>query len=169
MTARLTLNAIRARTVEVGDCWIWQQATSSTGYPIIKPTGQPCQLVRRLVVALDDRPAEPRQPVASLCNDRRCVNPAHLYPSTPRQIGRQAAARGAFAGPIRARRVALAQRASPRAKLTMEIARAIRASTAPAWQEAARYGVNKSLIKAIRAGRAWREYSSPWAGMGSRT
>ena len=45
----ITIDQIRARCAEVGDCWIWQNAVSNTGYPIIKVKGCNCQFVRRVV------------------------------------------------------------------------------------------------------------------------
>ena len=65
----LTLDHIKARTEEVGDCWIWQQGATN-GYPQMKVQGRCCKLVRRMVVEIDGRPAEPRH--AGLLDFRRC-------------------------------------------------------------------------------------------------
>ncbi len=68
----LTLAHIKARTEEVGDCWIWQQGATN-GYPQMKVQGRCCKLVRRMVVEIEGRPAEPRQP-GSLPAVRRCAS-----------------------------------------------------------------------------------------------
>ena len=38
----LTLAHIKARTEEVGDCWIWQQGATN-GYPQMKVQGRCCK------------------------------------------------------------------------------------------------------------------------------
>lgn len=70
----ITLDQIYSRCEEVGDCWIWQGATSDTGYPIMKRHGGPCLLVRRVVMQLTDRPPAARQPVTAACEDKRCCS-----------------------------------------------------------------------------------------------
>ena len=62
----ITIQEIKDRTDEVGECWIWKRGTTS-GYPQLKVPGRACKLVRRLVVELDGRPAEVRQPVITTC------------------------------------------------------------------------------------------------------
>lgn len=164
----ITLQIIHDRCDEVGDCWLWKDATGAQGYPIIRRRPGGCQLVRRVVVALDGRPAMARQPVASTCGEKLCCNPAHLAPSTIAAVAKKAAANGSFSRPERAARIAASKRKSDSAKLTMEQAREIRASTESGPVLAERYGVNRSLIGGIRRGQAWRDYSNPFAGLGAR-
>ncbi len=161
----LTLKTIHDRCDEVGECWIWKDAVGQHGYPIIRRRPGGCLLVRRVAVALDGRPAAPRQPVACTCNEKRCCNPAHLKPSSPKAIGKAAAARGSFASKSRAAKIAAGKRSSGSAKLTMEQVREIRLSEDSGPVLAERYGVNRSLIGGIRRGTAWRDYSNPFAGL----
>lgn len=161
----LTLKMIHDRCDEVGDCWIWKGATGAQGYPIVRRRPAACLLVRRVAVELDGRPAKPRQPVTATCGDKLCCNPAHLKPSTPAAIARVAAAKGSFATPERAARIAASKRKSSQAKLTMEQAREIRMSEESGPVLAERYGVNRSMIGSIRRGTAWRDYSNPLAGL----
>lgn len=163
----ITIQAIKDRTEEIGECWIWQQGTTN-GYPSMKVKGCGCRLVRRIVVELDGRPAQAREPVATTCGEALCVNPAHLARTTIRAIAKKAAAAGAFSGKARGAKIAAAKRASAHSKLTLEQAREIRLSEEAGPALAARYGVNPSLIKSIRAGRVWKDYSSPFAGLGAR-
>lgn len=163
----ITIQAIKDRTEEVGECWIWQQGTTN-GYPSMKVKGCGCKLVRRIVVELDGRPAAPRQPVIVSCEEPLCVNPKHLQRSSIKAVAKQAAKKGVWSGKARCAKIAAAKRAAPGAKLTMEQAREIRLSEETGPVLAERYGVNRSLIKSIRAGRAWKDYSSPFAGLGAR-
>lgn len=161
----MDLQTIRERCEEVGDCWIWQ-GCASPGYPLVKINGRGAVLVRRLVCELDGRPPAPRQPVASRCNEKLCCNPAHLFPSSIQAIAKAAAKRGAFSGADRAAKIAATKRAA--GKLTMQKAREIRMRTEAAHVLAPIYGVDKSLINKVRSGRAWRDMSSPFAGLGAR-
>ena len=158
----ITIQEIKARTDEVGDCWIWQKCTSS-GYPQIKVAGCACKLVRRIVVALDGRPAEPRQPVITTCGEQKCVNPAHLRSSTISAVGKRAAAAGGWKGKARGSKIAAKKRAT--GKLTMEIAREIRMSVESGPVLSARYGVDKSLVNRIKRGHAWKDYTNPFGGL----
>ena len=124
--------------------------------------------MRRVVLALDGRPAGPRQPVAPTCGERACVNPAHLVRSSIRQVAQRAAKAGAFSTPLRAARIAAGKRASHQAKLTADQARQIRESLESGPVLALRYGVDKSMINNIKRGQAWRVYGSPFAGLGAR-
>jgi len=163
MEAGITLKMIHDRCDEVGDCWIWKDAVGKHGYPIMRRRPSGCLLVRRVAVALGGRPAQPRQPVACTCDEKRCCNPAHLKPSTPAAVAKAAAAKGAFSSMARSAKIAQSKRAS--AKLTLEIAREIRASEDSGPALAERYGVTRSMIGIIRRGAAWRDYSNPFTGL----
>lgn len=161
----ITIQDIKDRTEELGECWIWQQGTSN-GLPQMKVKGCACKLVRRIVVAIDGRPAEPGQPVAVTCGEKLCVNPKHLKPSTTRAVARRAARKGAWKGMVRCARIAATKRAS--GKLTIEIAREIRLSEEPGPALAKKYGVDRSLITRVRAGKAWKDASNPFSSLGAR-
>ena len=163
----ITLDQIHARCAEVGDCWIWQGATSNTGYPIIKVKGCNCQFVRRVVFRLDGHELQPRQPVITTCEDKLCVNPEHLRASTVSDVAKAAAQRGAFSGLARAAKIAAFKR-STAAKLDMEKAREIRVSEESGPVLAARYGVNKSVINNIKRGVARKDHKNPFFALGAR-
>lgn len=169
MSATITMDQIKARCIEEGDCLIWQGATSDAGYPIMKRYGGPCLLVRRVAIALDGREPRPRQPVINSCEDKRCVAPAHLKLSSASRVGKIAAAKGAFSTKTRGSKIAASRRNASGVKLSIEIADEIRNSQESGPVLAARYGVNRSLINAIKRGTAWKSYSSsPFSGLGAR-
>ena len=163
----ITIDQIRARCAEVGDCWIWQGATSNTGYLIIKVKGCNCQFVRRVVFRLGGLHLQPRQPVITTCEDKLCVNPEHLRSSTVADVAKAAAQRGAFSGLARAAKIAASKR-STAAKLDMEKAREIRVSEESGPVLAARYGVNKSVINNIKRGVSWKDHTNPFFALGAR-
>lgn len=161
----MNLEIIKGRCIEEGECWIWQGAYSSNGYPIMKAAGvkSGCLLVRRLVVELDGRPAKPRQPVAASCDDKRCCNPACLKPSSTSAIGKKAGKNGAYSRMSRRAKIAASRRGH--GKLNYEQAAEIRLSKESGPVLAERYGIDKSMVNNIKRGEAWRDYSSPFAGL----
>ena len=164
----LTLAHIKARTEEVGDCWIWQQGTTN-GYPQMKVQGRCCKLVRRMVVEIEGRPAEPRQPVVATCGEALCVNPAHLKATSTSDAAKRAAKKGAWQGKARAAKIAKTRRRSNvNKKLDIYKAREIRMSTESGPVLAARYGVDRSLISRIKRGTDWKDYANPYSALGAR-
>lgn len=167
----LELMHIAEQTEEVGDCLVWTGAMSSTGYPIMKVHGCPCATVRRILVGLvgDRRGSKdlaPRQPVLMTCDERTCIDPKHMLISTTAAVAQRAADRGAFSSLARGAKIAASRRGN--GKLTEEIAAEIRLSDESGPVLSQRYGVNRSLVNNIKRGLAWRDYSSPFAGLGAR-
>lgn len=152
-------------TVEEADCILWTGCTNKDGYPIYKAYGCGCRLVRRGMFELTKGPLLPRIPIGTKCGERKCINPDHLFQSTTQQIAKRAAKRGAFSSATRAAKIAKSKRA--KGKLTIEKAREIRMSDESGPVLALRYGVDKSLINGIKAGRNWKEYSNsnPFSGL----
>ena len=131
--------------------------------------GGVCLHVRRVAIAIDGRAPKSRQPVTCSCNDKLCVRPIHLKLSTYSKIGKATAATGVYAAKARCAKLAEVNRNRKDTKLTMEIAREIRASSESSDVLAARYGVYRSRINAVRRGESWKEYAAtPFAGLGAR-
>lgn len=151
------------KTDEVGDCWIWNCSTTKRGYPQLKIRGCGCKFVRPQVFLMNGGKLNPRQPVDVTCDERKCVNPAHLKASSASEIAKKAAKRGAFSGKARAAKIAAARRG--KAKLTIEQAREIRMSQESGPVLAKRYGVNKSAINGIKAGTRWKDYTNPFSAL----
>jgi hypothetical protein len=145
---------------EIGDCLIWNGAVTSTGHPQIKVWGCGCKLARREMFRIVKGNLTPRIPIATKCDERGCINPDHLVESTISAISRKAAKRGAWKSMTRSAKIAAKKRA--KGKLTMEQAREIRMSSESGPVLALRYGVNKSLVNGIKAGRNWKDYSNPF-------
>ena len=154
-----------------GECWMWTGALNQQGHPIIH-LRQPvyghsgCLTVRRYVFLLTNGFLLPRQPIVCKFGEKRCVNPDHMRQSSISEIGKAAAKNGAWQGLDRAIKISRAKRAT--SKLDAEKAMEIRCSDEPGPVLASRYGVDKSLVSSIRRGVIWRDYSSPFAGLGAR-
>lgn len=161
----MKLSEIKARCVEIGDCWQWATGKSLhfRRYPTVVIDGK-VVLARRVAYALLKGPIPKGYSILPSCGNEFCVNPAHQAALTESQKGKVAAERGAFSYAVRAAKIAEARR--KQMKLTIEQAREIRASEEAEPVLAARYGINKSLVGRIRRGQAWKEYgANPWAGL----
>lgn len=165
---QLTVKDLKDRSDEIGDCWIWNQATSENGYPIMKIRGCGCKLVRRLAAELAGKKPQYRQPVETTCDEKLCVNPEHMKPSSSASVAKRAAKRGAFSTVSRGARIAASRRAG-KVKLNDAQVAEIRASTEPETKLGPIYGVNRSYIGRIRRGTDRKDYSNPFAGLGARS
>lgn len=74
------------KTESVGDCILWRVAINkTTGYGVFTPTYKCKQrLAHRFAYEMFKGPIPEGLDIDHLCNNRRCVNPDHLDPKTPR-------------------------------------------------------------------------------------
>jgi hypothetical protein len=87
-----TLDYVRARCDEIGECWIWNQGVQSKGYPQASIDGKPGQSVRAYVFThlMGKRgPSTRRQCIATRCGQLRCLSPACLVMRTRSGIMRE--------------------------------------------------------------------------------
>lgn len=168
---RELLLKVRTRCEIVGDCWYWEQGTSDSGMPIMGINGKTRQ-VRRLVYAATHGEVPAGKVVTPACEHKKCVSPKCLEAVTMKEVHVRAAARGAHSNPAKIMRTALAMRS--RSEFSEEIVRRIRevpgSSSEVKAAIAAETGVTVSLshLKNIRAHRARRDLSNPFAGLGAR-
>lgn len=149
--------------------WEWR-SDAKTGdrkrHPMAAVDGKP-KLMRRHAYELVKGSLATGKYLAPTCGNKECINPAHQQTLTNVQKnkrGGMAAANSATRGP----RVAQTRRAKGLAKINMDIANAIRQSESPAEEEAARYGIDPARVTQIRRGEGWKDYASPFAGLGAR-
>jgi hypothetical protein len=115
-------------------CWLWQRAMLRNGYgSMLDPEAGRVCVAHRVYYERHVGPIPDGMQLDHLCRNRACVNPAHLEPVT----NAENAQRGCGA------------------KLTPDAVRAIRASGETA-ALARRYGVDRTLIQQVRAGRIWK-------------
>jgi len=65
-------------------CWLWQGAFNSGGYGMVW-TGSKMELVHRIIYKDTFGKIGDGMTLDHLCRVRRCVNPNHLEPTTPRE------------------------------------------------------------------------------------
>jgi hypothetical protein len=121
---------------EATGCWLWQRSITRDGY------GQRWCPERRMTMKAHRwyylehvGPIPEGMHIDHVCQTTTCVNPEHLEVVSALENLRR----------------------SRHSKLSMEIAREIRASPEEGVVLAKRYGVAASVISAIRTGRTWKE------------
>jgi len=155
-----TITTLKERTIEDGDCWEWQ-GYCANGTPSVCHQGKMIS-DRRLFTHLLGNTVREGYYVPK-CGNGLCVNPEHTTYNDPKQHMRKAA-RKALQSPTRRLKIQIHKRATT-AKLTQEKADEIRCSEGPSRLIAEKYGVNKSVVCRIRAGKAWVNLSNPFAGL----
>lgn len=157
----IRLSDLRARIVEVGECWQWTGYAAEGRFPQWVIGGK-IRPARRIVWQSVHGEIRKGIQIGVRCGCTLCVHPDHLVARTKSK---------AMSG----RKITAAHRASVIAgkraasKLSIETARAIRASEASNKELGALYGVSHGYVSKIRGGRAWPDMASPFAGLGART
>lgn len=151
------IDKIQRFSVHDGDCWRWIGAAQSSKTPMMNWNGK-ASSVRRFI--MDERNVSMKGYLAGTsCGNPLCVNPAHVVRTTRSKVSTDAAAKMDAASKMR-RSMAISLKARDRAKLSMDIASAIRADDRPTRAIAAAYGIAQHTVQDIKAGNTWREYTA---------
>lgn len=151
--------ALRTEQAEAGGCMVWAGHADRIGSPQWRVDGK-CWPVRRLLWTLTRGPVPAKQQVGVSCGVPGCVHPDHLVCRTRARVQK-----GKPRPAATKLRIAATKRAANTAGLTPAIAAAIRSGNETIAAAAARYGICKSHAWRIRRGEAWRDFSSPFAGL----
>lgn len=157
--APVTMDTIRDRCDEVGDCWIWRGAVSHGTAPAINIDGKSTS-VRRFVAGLLGRQTNSRY-ITACCGEPLCVSPDHLRAVTRSQLNILTAKRTGY-GQSLARAAKIAQARRRHARLSPELVQMIRESDLSDAQLATQLGVARSTVNDVRRGDTWRDYHNPW-------
>jgi hypothetical protein len=128
----------------VSGCWEWTGTISAVGYGQIKEHYR-TRHAHRVSWELHNGPIAAGLCVCHRCDNRKCVNPAHLFLGTTRENTHDAVAKG---------RHTFGERHN-KAKLTWALVDEIRASTEDARIIAKRIGVAFSTVYRVRNGSLW--------------
>lgn len=131
-------------------CWGWLKARQRNGYAVMRTGGKSVR-VHRLVYALSSgQMPSSKVDICHTCDNRACINPAHLFAGTRTDNMRDCADKGRIRVP------SLAGGDCPASKLTPQQVIAIRKDARSHRATARAYGVTKGTISSIRRGLTWR-------------
>ncbi len=156
----MSLDTILARTVEEGDCLLWQGRISN-GSPVAYLDGA-YRTVRRVVWEAAKGPIKPGLHPSCRCREPACVRLEHIRLLTIQQIAQLAAREGKFSSLHRRAKVAAAAR--KRSRLTPEQVERIRLADS-ATAIARELGIAKSTASKIRRGESWRPIGASVFGL----
>lgn len=154
-----TIDDIRARCDEIGECLVWKLTTDECGRPVAYMAGAHTS-VRKFVYEHNGGKLRSGYYPVPRCGDKRCL--AHLALLPRSKINRESRERSLLI-PANWREHQLRP---SRAKLTPELAAVIRSSDEPEEVLAERHGVKRRAIKRVRAGETWKPspaVSSVWS------
>lgn len=163
MTSAIAKAALMSH--EDGDCLIWDGFASTRQHPVMRLAGKIVQ-VRRAVWAELHGSIPDGRIVRVTCGSPLCINPKHMMLTTHRDLALSLGP-AVMGGPVRSAAVARVKRKQC-GKLNDDAVRDIRSSNDTAVFMAAKYGVCASVVSQVRLGKAWRDYTSPFAGLGAR-
>lgn len=135
-------------TDRTGDCWVWTGGRNGAGYGTFR-VGRKSILAHRYSYQITKGTIAAGLLVCHSCDNRKCVNPNHLFLGTHTDNGQDMSNKGRnkvgnWLGGLR------------RAKLTPQEVLAIRSDhDASSVELAAKYGVNKVTIQQIRRRETW--------------
>ena len=161
----LTINWLRTRVVIEGDCWVWTGCMngSTKAVPVARIAGRSVT-VRRVAAHLGGHQQKARR-FSVTCGNPRCVNPNHVIDESLVRVKKE---RFRLKVSEHERRAKIASTKRKNATLTADMVAEIRASDEPGYTIAKRMGVTPKVVYDARSYRTWKDYSSPWAGMGAR-
>lgn len=136
------------------DCWPWKAAVLRNGYGTFR-IGSLTDGTRanvgshRYSLEIAGRPLSKGKMALHTCDNKRCVNPRHLYEGDAKDNARDAAERGLLP------KNSYPGEGNPRAKITEADARFIFASKESLSVLGRRFGISKTQVSHIKQGRSW--------------
>lgn len=133
-----------------GGCWEWQGPIIWNGYGKFH-FSRSRMLAHRYAYLRFKGEIPEGNVVCHSCDNRKCVNPDHLWTGTQADNLRDMWEKGRGDAGVKVH-----SEAHPLSKITREVALAIRADQRVAREVAADYGVSKSLVLGIKKGTHWK-------------
>ena len=143
------------------ECWEWPGTGGPHGYGVFRVgslrDGTRSQVLAHRFAYHDANGGIPSgKHILHGCDNPKCVNPAHLRAGTHQDNMAEKIAKGRQRGG--GSRIGIDHHAS---KLTPDIVRTIRASSATTKELAALFGVSGTSLAAARKGKTWRHVDGP--------
>lgn len=166
----MTLDDIKARCDEVGDCWIWKDSMQGGDVPAMRLPGsvdpkRKLVSVRRWIAELQGRQTKGLFATNS-CKQKRCVCPDHIQLLTRKNLQKRAG-QTITKNQNPAAKIArvIAREKAGNIKIGLENAIAIRTGDKPVEQWAKDLNCSESAVWRAKRGEVWKDYNNPFAGL----
>ena len=154
------------RVVDDAGCTVWQGGHNN-GHPCVRINGEN-KLLRRMLWERDHGDISEGLVVRMTCETRSCVNPQCMELITRKQLSKLNGLAGLLSSTARSAAIARTKRAGPQAKLTPLAVIDIRTSGDSVGMLSKRYGVSEGHVNNVKNHKTYRDFSSPWVGLGAR-
>jgi len=156
---------IRLKSVPCGRCLLWQGSTDKDGVPRMrvpwedgKSKGVRRTLLKAMGVNVDGKLA------TTSCDNVMCVSDKHAVAWTRKRLQGRSSKKQTGNVSLSMQRAVNGRRTG---KLTMDKVREMRSSGLSYRKAADTYGVTFRTVQKIMRGESWREYGSPFSGLGA--
>ena len=165
--APVTMDLIRAKCIEDGDCLVWQGGRSTrtnTGIPYMNSNGKSVPVRRWIAENVLNLQVDGKM-ASNICANPACVAPEHVAMKTRTKLQKDTIARTLYhLNPVR--NAKLAKAARERSPHSPEMVEKIRAAEGSHKAIARELGVSFSMVNSIKNGQSYRDYTNnPWAGL----
>lgn len=165
---KVTLENIKARCTEVGECWEWNlQMVQRGAIPIWSVGSKDKVYPRREAWKLHTGREVPEGCYITnfhTCANRKCCNPEHSGPKRREKVHQNTIKSGKLHTDAIRAKISATKRA--KSKLSDEAAHEIRTSTEPVPVLAKKHGISEAYGYMIRRGEHRRDYAgNPFAGL----
>jgi hypothetical protein len=167
MDGAYLMDKIRSRSIECGDCLLWQGAGADKTPCMRLPGERSLVSVRRVVLEIAGK-WRAGMLATNTCGTAACVGEDHAIGVTRKALVKRAVERTAYhKRPTRNAKISAIARASGR--LSPEAVADIRASDLPTRALAERHGVSQSTVWELVSGKTYRDYNpNVFSGLGAR-
>lgn len=137
---------------EISDngCWNWKKTINSAGYGNVWFRGK-LWVAHRVSFLIFRGEFNPNRMVCHTCDNRKCINPEHLFLGDAFQNCQDAIRKG------RAKITVSRGEASPNAKLSWHVVGLIRKSSLGSHKLSQMLGLRRDLVVSVKNNRVWRE------------
>lgn len=147
----ITYFMLRSRIDPETGCWNWQRAIRWNGYGAVRFNRKTVGAHRLAYEVANSVTVDPKVDVCHSCDNRRCVNPAHLFLGSRKENMADCSQKGRIKTPM------LRGEESPSSILTSDDVLTIREIKGVSQREIARrYGVDKGTIAGILHKKTWK-------------
>lgn len=159
------MEKVAALTKDDCGCLIWTGAKTA-GNPMMR-YNEKNTTARRAIWEHFNGPIPDGKVIKNTCECQDCVNIEHLELTTYQSIAKKCGKLGLMSGPLRSAKIATTKRKKYSA-LTEQQVKEIRQSDETGRSFSQRFGVSENLVSKIRTNKSWKQFSTPWAGLGAR-